>query len=292
MKGFLRTGAVILTLSIHLYAQAVITIPFKLDESALPIIEVNINGRDGEFMLDSGSQFAFHFTHEFMRQVPNLKYRKEKARSTDLTGQVFLNDQFRFHHVYVNGMSFDNVEGVSLTSWGLTLLPDGKRPEKMVIGLGLFRQKVLMIDYQKRTFTVANQLSELDIDQNEWLSLPLTLSDEGIVIDMVKGNKSYKMLLDTGASVSMLWRNNVNGTGNSISCKNIIAEWDNNNCEATQIHIKHASPGKFNVNALVIKGNFDHMEADGVLGTPFLQHHQVLIDFPHHQLMVRTLEPR
>lgn len=74
MKGFLRTGAVILTLSIHLYAQAVITIPFKLDESALPIIEVNINGRDGEFMLDSGSQFAFHFTHEFMRQVPNLKY--------------------------------------------------------------------------------------------------------------------------------------------------------------------------------------------------------------------------
>lgn len=291
MKGLLLNGILILTLASLPLAKAVMTLPFKLDESALPIVKVNINGQAGEFMVDSGSQSAFHFTQTYMRHIPNLKRLKEKARSTDLTGKVFLNDKFMFHHVYVNGMSFENVEGVSLTPWGLTLLPDGQRPEHMVIGLGLFQKKVLMMDYPRQTFTVANQLSELNIINDEWLSLPLTISDEGIIIDATHDNDNYKMMLDTGATLSLLWKERIKKATHTIDCQRIMAEMKNDNCEATQVHIKDTTPGKFNVNVLVLEGSFQHMKADGLLGTNFLQNHTVLIDFPNNQLMIRSIEP-
>ena len=66
---------------------------------------------------------------------------------------------------------------------------------------------------------------------------------------------------------------------------------ESDNCEAPQVHIKDTTPGKFNVNALVLEGDFQHMKADGLLGTNFLQNHVVLIDFPNNQLMIRSTDP-
>ena len=284
MKGFIQHGIFICALTFTSLAEAVIEIPFKLDESAVPMATLNINGQDGEFMLDTGSAFAFHFDQSFIRQVPWLKPLEEKVRTTDLTGEVFLHDKFMFHHVYVNGMNFENVEGVSLIPWGLTLQPDGKRPESMVIGLGLFRQKALLIDYQHRFFSVANRLEDFNIDRQQWLTLPLTLTHEGI-------NETFNMLLDTGASHSMLWSKRLNRTDNVFPCKEVIAELDYESCRATQINIKSAPSGKINIEAVLVDNVDSQMEAEGLLGTNFLQHHRVLIDFPNQQLLMRAIEP-
>ena len=290
MKGLLRSGIFICSLGAISSAQAIIEIPFTLDESAVPIATLNINGQDGEFMLDTGSQYAFHFTQQFMRQVPWLKRQKEKSRSTDLTGEVYINDRFMFHHVSVNGMSFENAEGVSLAPWGLTLMPDGKRPEHMVIGLGLFQQKALMIDYPRSLFSVAHQLSEFNIDANQWLSLPLTVGHEGIVIEVMNNDNTYKMVLDTGATISMMWKKRVNGLTNNIACVSVMDELDNDRCEAIRLHIKNATPGDFNVEAILLEGDYTHMETDGLVGQNFLQQHIVIIDFPNNQMLLRPIE--
>ena len=290
MKGLLRYGIFICSLSTISSAQAIIEIPFTLDESAVPIATLNINGQDGEFMLDTGSQYAFHFTQQFMRQVPWLKRQKEKSRSTDLTGEVYINDRFMFHHVSVNGMSFENAEGVSLAPWGLTLMPDGKRPEHMVIGLGLFQQKALMIDYPRSLFSVAHQLSEFNIDANQWLSLPLTVGHEGIVIEVMNNDNTYKMVLDTGATISMMWKKRVNGLTNNIACVSVMDELDNDRCEAIRLHIKNTTPGDFNVDAILLEGGYTHMETDGLVGQNFLQQHIVIIDFPNNQMLLRPIE--
>lgn len=290
MKGLLRCGIFICSLSAISSAQAIIEIPFTLDESAVPIATLNINGQDGEFMLDTGSPYAFHFTQQFMRQVPWLKRLKEKARSTDLTGEVYMNDRFMFHHVSVNGMSFENAEGVSLAPWGLTLMPDGQRPQHMMIGLGLFQQKALMIDYQRSLFSVARQITEFNIDANQWLSLPLAISHEGIVIEVMNNDKTYKMVLDTGATISMMWKQRVNESPNNMTCVEVMAELDNDRCEAIQLHIKNATPGDFNVDAILLEGDFTHMETDGLVGQNFLQQHIVIIDFPNNQMLLRPIE--
>lgn len=291
MKGFMHHGIIICALTFNSLAEAVIEIPFKFDESAVPIATLNINGQDGEFMLDTGSAFAFHFDQSFIRQVPWLKPLKEKVRTTDLTGEVFLHDKFMFHHVYVNGMNFENVEGVSLIPWGLTLQPDGKRPENMAIGLGLFRQKVLMIDYQHRLFTVANRLEDLDIDHQQWLTLPLKISDEGIIIEAMKNNESFNMLLDTGATLSMLWGKRLSRTDNVFPCKKVMTELEDDGCQATKINIRHVTSGEENINAILLDNIDSQMEADGILGANFLKHHRVLIDFPNQQLLMRANEP-
>jgi hypothetical protein len=291
MKGFMHHGIFICAMTFTSLAEAVIEIPFKFDESAVPIATLNINGQDGEFMLDTGSAFAFHFDQSFIRQVPWLKPLKEKVRTTDLTGEVFLHDKFMFHHVYVNGMNFENVEGISLVPWGLTLQPDGKRPESMVIGLGLFRQKALLIDYQHRLFSVADRLDDFNIDRQQWLTLPLTLTHEGIIIEAMKNNETFNMLLDTGASHSMLWSKRLNRTENVYPCKEVIDELDYEGCRATQINIKKATSGEIDIDVVLLDNVDSRMAAEGLLGTDFLQHHRVLIDFPNQQLFMRAIEP-
>ncbi|ORM57534.1 hypothetical protein PRCB_05920 [Pantoea rodasii] len=291
MKGLLYSGILFCTLSTVSLAEAVIAIPFTLDESAVPIATLSINGQQGQFMLDTGSSFAFHFDQQFIRQVPWLIRLKEKVRTTDLTGEVLLNDHFKFHHVSVNGMSFEHVEGVSLSSWGLALQPGGKRPESMVIGLGLFRQKALMIDYQQSLFTVANRLDDLHIDRHQWLTLPLKLTEEGIIIEAVKHNETYNMLLDTGATLSMIWNENLKRIDNVFPCREMMAELDDEDCQATNITLKHATRGKVNIDVVLLNNEVEQMTADGILGTNFLQHHRVLIDFPNQQLLMRAIEP-
>ncbi len=161
----------------------------------------------------------------------------------------------------------------------------------MVIGLGLFRQKALLIDYQHRLFSVADRLDDFNIDRQQWLALPLTLTHEGIIIEAMKNNETFNMLLDTGASHSMLWSKRLNRTENVYPCKEVIDELDYEGCRATQIKIKSAPSGQINIEAVLVDNVDSQMEAEGLLGTNFLQHHRVIIDFPAQKLLMRANEP-
>ena len=56
------------------------------------------------------------------------------------------------------------------------------------------------------------------------------------------------------------------------------------------LHIKNATPGDFNVEAILLEGDFTHMETDGLVGQNFLQQHIVIIDFPNNQMLFRSIE--
>ncbi|MBJ9952758.1 MULTISPECIES: hypothetical protein [unclassified Acinetobacter] len=60
---------------------------------------------------------------------------------------------------------------------------------------------------------------------------------------------------------------------------------DDKNYDAIQIMINGAE-NKLAINAVVVDGDFKHMDVEGVIANNFIQKHKILIDFPHHTLFI------
>lgn len=60
---------------------------------------------------------------------------------------------------------------------------------------------------------------------------------------------------------------------------------DDKNYDAIQIMINGAE-NKLAINAVVVDGDFKHMDVEGVIANNFIQNHKILVDFPHHTLFI------
>lgn len=266
-------------------AVSAMEIPLRFDESLLPMSNININGINNDFMIDTGSLTPLHFSKELIAKTPGIKLTGEKQRSMDISGRTYTNDKFIIDKAIINGMSFNHVEGVSLTPWGLVLLENGKKPDSMVIGLGLFKDKVILIDYKDKKISVAEDINQFNTDLNQWISLPLVVDAEGITIEIKHGNEKYKMNFDTGATLSLFWKERLKGKYSKISCEAVMNTIEHDNCDAIQMMV-NAAENKLAINALLVEGDFKHMDVDGVIGNNFIQNHKILIDFPKHTLLI------
>lgn len=266
-------------------ATSAMEIPLTFDKSLLPMSNVTINGVSGEFMIDTGSLTPFHFSKEFIAKTPGVKVTGEKERSMDLSGRIYTNDKFLIDKAMINGMPFNYVEGVSLTPWGL-VLENGEKPNSMVIGLKLFKDKVILIDYEKKKLSVVENISQLKTDLSQWISLPLVVNEEGVTIEIKNGNEKYKMNLDTGATLSLFWKERIKTDYDAISCEEVMSNLDQNNCNAMKVLVNGAE-NKLIINTMLVDGDFKHMNVDGVIGNNFIRNHKILIDFPNNKLFIK-----
>ncbi len=266
-------------------ATSAMEIPLTFDKSHLPISNIIINGVRGDFMLDTGSLTPFHFSKEFIAKTPGVKLTGEKERSMDLSGSIYTNDKFLIDKAIINGMPFNYVEGVSLTPWGL-VLENGEKPDSMVMGLRLFKDKVILLDYEKKKLSIVENISQLRTDLSQWISLPLVVNEEGVTIEIKNGNEKYKMNLDTGATFSLFWKERMKTNYDAISCKEVMSSLDQNDCNAMKMLVNEPE-NKLVINAVLVDGDFKHMNVDGVIGNNFIRNHKILIDFPNHKLFIK-----
>lgn len=266
----------------------VMHMPFQLDDTSLPVTKVNINGQFLTFSIDTGSSIALHLSKDAMAKLPGLITDPEKERTTDLTGKVFLNDRFHIPQLSINGMTFNNVKGVSLTPWGMILIPGGHIPTSMVIGLDLFKGKAVLIDYQGQRLSVADDIQALSINVDDgWMVLPLRLTPEGIVVNVSLRLQRYDMVLDTGASVSVFWKGRLKSSFTGLPCQTVMPEMDNKGCIATEFQLDGVGRKEIKLNSVLLEGNFEHIETDGLVGNNFFKDFIVIIDFPGQRLLIK-----
>ncbi|WP_374700769.1 pepsin/retropepsin-like aspartic protease family protein [Yersinia aleksiciae] len=279
------------TLNAH-GAEKVMHMPFEWDEASIPLVNVDINGMRQAFSIDTGSGTALHLTNEFMSQLPGLVLDSGKHRTIDLAGKVSFNDKFHIPLLLINGMTFKDVKGVSFAPWGLNITPDSTIPESMVIGLSLFKEKALLIDYKSQRLSVADSALALGINMADgWLSLPLRLTQEGIEIKVTHDEKQYNMVLDTGATISVFWRERLKSPVTDIPCGAVLAEvridGDIDDCVASAFQLGEMGTEGIKLNAILLDGAFKQMDADGLIGNNFLAKFAVVIDFPAQRLLVK-----
>ena len=254
------------------------------DKYNLPLIMINYQGEKIQMILDTGSNIALHLPMDLINKIPNKMENSEKIRSVDLLGNITEIKSFVIDRLSLNSFVFNNVKVAEYKKWGLIISSDqtnkseNTNEDKYVIGLGLFDGYVLTINYPESNITISNDISTY-LNPN-WIAIPFDLNDEGLVVKLSDGVKNYRMVLDTGATVSIIKEESLS----PFTSKLTVPE---NNFRYISLEMKGIASDK--VKAIIIDSLPDEFQSDGLLGTDFFSKNRVKIDFRNKKMWIQPI---
>ena len=252
------------------------------DKYNLPSIMINYQGEKIQMILDTGSNIALHLPMDLINKIPNKMENSEKIRSTDLSGNVTELRSFIIDKLVLNSFTFNNVQVVEYKDWGLYISSDqtnnseDTNEDKPVIGLGLFDDYVLTINYPESNITISDDIATNLTPQ--WIAIPFDLNGEGLVVNLSDGIKNYKMVLDTGATVSLIKQQ-------SLSPKSITISDPEDDFKAISLDVNNVANDS--VLPIIIDSFPNEFQSDGLLGADFLSKNRVKIDFKNKQMWIQ-----
>ena len=254
------------------------------DKYNLPSIMINYQGEKIQMILDTGSNIALHLPMDLINKIPNKMENSEKIRSTDLSGNVTELRSFIIDKLVLNSFTFNKVQVVEYKDWGLYISSDqtnnseDTNEDKPVIGLGLFDDYVLTINYPESNITISDDIATNLTPQ--WIAIPFDLNGEGLVVNLSDGIKNYKMVLDTGATVSLIKQQ-------SLSPKSITISDPEDDFKAISLDVNNVVNDS--VLPIIIDSFPNEFQADGLLGADFLSKNRVKIDFKNKQMWIQPV---
>ena len=254
------------------------------DKYNLPLIMINYQGEKIQMILDTGSNIALHLPMDLINKIPNKMENSEKIRSTDLSGSVTELRSFIIDKLVLNSFTFNNVQVVEYKDWGLYISSDqtnnseDTNEDKPVIGLGLFDDYVLTINYPESNITISDDIATNLTPQ--WIAIPFDLNGEGLVVNLSDGIKNYKMVLDTGATVSLIKQQ-------SLSPKSITISDPEEDFKAISLDVNNVANDS--VLPIIIDSFPNEFQSDGLLGADFLSKNRVKIDFKNKQMWIQPI---
>ncbi|OTQ27763.1 aspartyl protease family protein [Gilliamella apicola] len=254
------------------------------DKYNLPLIMINYQGEKIQMILDTGSNIALHLPMNLINKIPNKMENSEKIRSVDLLGNITEIKSFVIDRLSLNSFVFKNVKVAEYKKWGLiissenTNKSENTNEDKYVIGLGLFDDYVLTINYPESNITISNDISTY-LNPN-WIAIPFDLNDEGLVVKLSDGVKNYRMVLDTGATVSIIKEESLSPFTSELT----VPE---NNFRYISLEMKGIASDK--VKAIIIDSLPDEFQSDGLLGTDFFSKNRVKIDFRNKKMWIQPV---
>ncbi|WP_294883093.1 hypothetical protein [uncultured Gilliamella sp.] len=269
----------------HFAQSAEVTWDLNFDDKYnLPLIMMDFQGEKIAMTLDTGSKIALHLPMDLINKIPNKTEKPEKIRNTDLSGNVTELRAFIIDKLVLNSFIFNNVQVVEYKDWGLYISSDqtnnseDTNEDKPVIGLGLFDDYVLTINYPESNITISDDIATNLTPQ--WIAIPFDLNDEGLVVNLSDGIKNYKMVLDTGATVSLIKQQ-------SLSPKSITISDPEDDFKAISLDVNNVANDS--VLPIIIDSFPNEFQADGLLGADFLSKNRVKIDFKNKQMWIQPV---
>ncbi|WFQ78645.1 hypothetical protein PXH59_13180 [Xenorhabdus sp. SF857] len=263
-----------------------VTLKLNFDEYSVPHTTFIIDGQPVYAMVDTGSSMGFHLYKSQITKIKGLK-KESTYHSTDLTGKIQRNINYLAHSLNVNNMRFKDVIVTPFKQWGLLVYNKGKLPNTPVVGLGAFKDKQITLDYISNTLTIADSFTgKKKKAPKGFIQFPFQISSEGMVFYVEQSGHEYHMILDTGATVSIIWRERLKSY-KPISCLSVNPEMDNKGCEATVLTMKSITGKPEQFSSVIVDGHFQHMgEIDGIIGNSFLRNRKIIIDFKNKKVFV------
>jgi predicted aspartyl protease len=181
-------------------------IPFS-KAGNLIVIQATVNNVSGNFILDTGAPGL----------ILNITYFRQLKKATSLAGEVggitgsvemyeravvdsFSLGQFLYQKVQSDRVNLGHIEN----SKGIRILG--------LLGVALFKRFEMIIDYQSNQIFLhkmgkkePKDTFHPDLDQKElYNSIPLTIRDGKIMVEMRAGKNKLNFVLDTGAESNVL----------------------------------------------------------------------------------------
>ncbi|EMT6577264.1 hypothetical protein WMR74_003313 [Providencia rettgeri] len=256
-----------------------IRVPITFGEKNMPLISMNINGHEiDRISIDTGASNAFYFQKTiFDLIIPDFNKREAVVQnSIDVFGHKISTVMSKGIDVKINGEVFKNMNMEILKPWGKGMMDEnGEYIINGVLGLGIMNgNKIVVIDYISNVLIITSDLNKI-LDGYNWYSLNYIRTKQGFMVDVISdSNEKYRMVIDTGASHSVIFTDTEKGCVNaSTSCpKKIIT-----------------TPDSTNINALLFQVKDSRIDFDGLLGYDYLSNrvlvitdNQILISFPKY----------
>lgn len=249
----------------------------------IPVVQLRLDGKTVPFVLDTGAGTSLHLTPEVAQSLTGLAYTGKQQKSIDLAGKTQLSDEFLVPVLDVNGLPFAALQGVILTPWGLSLGTQKGLPANMsVLGLRFFEGKQVVFDLPAGTLQIS--AGDAGPPLAGWMAVPYERIDEGLLLHLADGKKTYRLVLDTAASISIIRSSAAVAFSQVTQCAFDLGP------DLPCRSITLALPGGKSVSPLLMPLP-DEFQADGILGTDFFMQMPVLFDLQHQLLYLRPSAP-
>ncbi len=247
--------------------KADITAPIVYLEHKTPSVSLNINGKEvNRLAIDTGVSGAFYLPQSIFDSIfPGWNHHTTTVQNTvDIFGGNKSAIAARADNIIVNGEHLSDVDTEIFKPWGNNGMLDdnGQLIIDGVLGLGVAKNKTLIIDYASRMLTITDNLKALP-DGHRWQSIPFTRTSNGIEISVSSGNeKIRRMVIDTGASHTILFTRSTEG------CVKL-----SQHCPKKTI----VTPDGVKLSAFVYQSPNERIDFDGLLGDDFLSNRVLII---------------
>lgn len=247
-------------------AKANITVPIIFLEHMIPSVSLEVNGKNiDKISIDTGASSAFYFQEKRFDDLVSNDNKKHVTikNSIDVFGVKQSSRVLEKTNLTINGENLLDMEIEEFKPWGNGMLDEkGNLIIDAVLGLGIVNEDVmLIIDYISNKLTITSNSNKLP-NSYLWEEIPFIRTQQGIVVNVLSDEDNlYKMVIDTGASRSVIFSDENKGCENiSLSCPMINVN----------------TPDSINIPVFLYNIGEKKFNFDGLLGHDYL-HNRVLI---------------
>jgi len=172
-------------------------IPFSFD-FGVPIIKVNINGKDYNFLFDTGAPTVI--SPDLAAEL-NLK-SAAKAKTTDSQGNSNQQNFVKVPNIKIGNLNFEDIGAVVIDMKKIFEFKcmnfDG------IIGANQMQKAIWEIDYQTKMITIGNELATFNIPTTaEVLNFTPKQAQKTPMVAVKIGDKTANVTFDTGATTDL-----------------------------------------------------------------------------------------
>jgi hypothetical protein len=234
-------------------------IPITFASRGGPTVGVSIEGTVYPLELDLGGSFPFSLRQEILRNIFKTKYGT--AEWCDFRGKKYESPTYTIPEIKISNLTFANMLTkqnredfyANVTLSGLPSQPIG------AIGLPIIEKYNLCLDFPHSTIYASNDyllLQQAGVLSQNLLAIPFTLHPDGILLCVETDVGTYRLILDTGATRTMIRAPHPTATA--------------------QFLIMGHDFGERSILAIDLNPRFDF---DGCLGLDFLREYPLFIDY-------------
>ena len=190
--------------------RSVASVPLILMDG-LPYVRASIGSTSATLFLDTGSSTGLLLSEKFVQNNGGIKRLSTTQRTADITGRTFEAAQFSVENLSLGSVSIPRLKGAIDHDWGLSIgkqteADTGTRLRDGVIGLSAFRGRAVLISYQGKRLLIYPPGASPSLTGSGWFAVPMSVTDDGLVINLYDGVRRQRMVLDTGANVTLIRR--------------------------------------------------------------------------------------
>lgn len=263
------------------------SMPFLISKSQM-VVEATINGKKGNFVVDSGTPMALMLNSNFQSYTGT----KQISNTMDVSGQMSNTYEVNIDSFEWNGLIFNDVYAMT------TDLDDlGRRLNVKsfagTIGYALLKNYIVDYDYennQLKLWTDKPSMKKHYSIKSEQI-IPFTMAHHIPVINAKIGDKDFRFGLDSGAETNMIdpiWQDELEGMYEIIGMEELYGASANHQ-EVLKVSMRDFSLNKasYTMNfmfAQLYGGQHKETQIDGLIGNQFLTSRKTIVNYIDNEL--------